>query len=283
MKTLPMLRLAGACALATAAMPAADAAKAPAARPSTAKSGAAGKVLPDPALLDGSANPAEKRSEHGMIGDFELPGDENARSGKVGGGQPGQPGGQGGQQPNQQGQQPAITLPPVPLPGGVTMPGANGSGGLPAGAAGGGLPGIPAAQGGGLPNPAGGGAQGGAMPAGSQGGAQGAQGGAQGAAGAAGGDPSGVQVAGLGGDAGAAGAQGAQGAGNAGGKPAPVGIGDSSMRIEPSPGMPQAGPNAQAAGHTQNHDKGTGSGGRGAAGAQSGNRVEKGRATPAGL
>ncbi len=46
---------------------------------------AAGKgILPDPALLDGSKQPAEKRSEYGMIGDFELPGDDS-RTGKVGG------------------------------------------------------------------------------------------------------------------------------------------------------------------------------------------------------
>jgi hypothetical protein len=42
-------------------------------------------VLPDPALLDGSAHAPEKRSAIGMIGDFELPGDEQARKDKVGG------------------------------------------------------------------------------------------------------------------------------------------------------------------------------------------------------
>jgi hypothetical protein len=46
----------------------------------------AGKgVLPDPVLLDGSGMAAEKRPEQGMLGDFELPGDENSRSGRVGG------------------------------------------------------------------------------------------------------------------------------------------------------------------------------------------------------
>jgi hypothetical protein len=53
--------------------------------------------LPDPTLLDGAQHPAEKRSEHGMIGDFELPGDENNRDGRVGGG--------GQQQQNQQNEQ----------------------------------------------------------------------------------------------------------------------------------------------------------------------------------
>lgn len=70
-------------------------------------------ILPDPALLDGSAHAPEKRSTIGMIGDFELPGDEQARTDKVGGassppgqagneaptegggGGPGKPGGQG--------------------------------------------------------------------------------------------------------------------------------------------------------------------------------------------
>jgi hypothetical protein len=42
-------------------------------------------VLPDPALLDGSAHAPEKRPALGMIGDFELPGDEQARTAKVGG------------------------------------------------------------------------------------------------------------------------------------------------------------------------------------------------------
>ncbi|MGH7945940.1 MAG: hypothetical protein ACREF9_13155, partial [Opitutaceae bacterium] len=57
----------------------------PAPRPSTSKSGARGP-LPDPVILDGSTHAPEKKSEYGMIGDFELPGDENAPKGKVGGG-----------------------------------------------------------------------------------------------------------------------------------------------------------------------------------------------------
>src|SRR5687767_1384014 len=60
---------------------------APAARPTSTKSGAARGVLPDPVLLDGSTQPPEKKSEYGMIGDFELPGDENVKNGKVGGAQ----------------------------------------------------------------------------------------------------------------------------------------------------------------------------------------------------
>lgn len=82
--------------VANGAARAAEAAKAPAGTGGSrtvptgrAVSGARG-VLPDPVLLDGSKHVAEKKSEFGMIGDFELPGDENNRNGKVGGGS-GQP------------------------------------------------------------------------------------------------------------------------------------------------------------------------------------------------
>ena len=46
--------------------------------------GAAKGPLPDPALLDGSKEAAEKRPEYGMIGNFELPGGEEAKSDRVG-------------------------------------------------------------------------------------------------------------------------------------------------------------------------------------------------------
>lgn len=46
--------------------------------------GAAKGPLPDPALLDGSKEAAEKRPEYGMIGNFELPGQEEAKSDRVG-------------------------------------------------------------------------------------------------------------------------------------------------------------------------------------------------------
>ena len=44
--------------------------------------------LPDPALLDGSTQLPEKKSEYGMLGEFEIPGDENSKSDKVGAQQP---------------------------------------------------------------------------------------------------------------------------------------------------------------------------------------------------
>lgn len=46
--------------------------------------GAAKGPLPDPALLDGSKEAAEKRPEYGMIGNFELPGQEDSKSDRVG-------------------------------------------------------------------------------------------------------------------------------------------------------------------------------------------------------
>ena len=47
--------------------------------------------LPDPALLDGSKAAAEKKGEFGMIGDFELPGEEDGKKDKAGGAGAGEP------------------------------------------------------------------------------------------------------------------------------------------------------------------------------------------------
>jgi hypothetical protein len=266
----PKFLLAGAVALtgvlasgSQAADTAKDAAKsqtgkvAPIQRAPVTKGGGARGPLPDPALLDGSTQTAEKKSEYGMIGDFELPGDENARSGKVGGpqNQSPPPAGGGGAQGG---------TPPMGLP--------QGGGG---------------AQGQQQQQP--GGAQG------AQGGQQAAGGGAQGpenpnAGGnpvAGGGDPGaqaqGIQVAELGGEASGQG-QGGTSTGP-GGKPPQVAIGDSAMRIEQPAAQPGVvgGPQQQAAGHTQQHDKGTGTGGKGPSGTQGPGRIEKGRSIPAGL
>jgi hypothetical protein len=228
-------------------------------RPTSASSSRSGKgPLPDPALLDGSTLQPEKKSDTGMIGDFELPGDENVRDGKVGGQQSQNPGARGGQSNN------------MPM-------------GMPQG--GGGGPQSDQQQAGGAQS--------------QQGGAQAQQGGAQQAGGAQAGGPQnanaagnpvagagdpgaqaqGVQVAELGGEG------SAQGAIPPGEKPGPVAIGDSAMRIEQSAtaaGVVGA-QQQQVAGQTQQHEKGTGSGGKGSGGAQGGNRVEKGRTIPSGL
>lgn len=219
----------------------------PASRTAPTKSGTGRGVLPDPVLLDGSTQPPEKKSEYGMIGDFELPGDENAKNGKVGGPQnPGQ------QNPGQQGQ--------------------NGAGGMPMG-----LP-----QGGGA---AGQQAQQQAAKAGAAGEQAGAQQQNPNAAGnqvAGAGDPNakpdGVQVAQLGGEA-----SGDQ-QGGAGQKPPPVAIGDSAMRIQTTPNSPGVvGAQQLPSQNTQQHEKGTGTGGKGPTGTQGPGRIEKGRTIPAGL
>jgi hypothetical protein len=92
-------------------------------RPSTSKSGAGRGVLPDPVLLDGSTAAPEKKTEHGMIGEFELPGDENVRNGKVGGPQNAQQPGGGGN---------PLGMPPPAGGGGPQLP-AGGKAGQQAG------------------------------------------------------------------------------------------------------------------------------------------------------
>jgi hypothetical protein len=220
----------------------------PTQRPAPTKSGSARGPLPDPILLDGSTHPAEKKSEYGLIGDFELPGDENApKNGKVGGGGP-----QGqGQQQNQNGGGPQMGL---PQGGGAGQQGQQQT----AKAGGGQQPGADSKQQG--PQNA--------NAAGNQ----------VAGAGDANAKPEGAQVAQLGGEG-----SGDQ-PGASGEKPPPVAIGDSAMRIQtssPSPGV--VGAQQQATVNTQQHDKGTGTGGKGPAGGPGNNRVEKGRTIPAGL
>ena len=195
-----------------------------------------------------------------MIGEFELPGDENVRNGKVGGQQnPNAAANAGGQQSNNT---------PMGLPQGGSA----------------GQQDQQAKQGGGAQPPPGAQQQSG----GAQGGAEGPQnpnaGGQQIAgAGDPGAQPQGVQVAELGGAPN--GEQAAAGAAGGTEKPQQMAIGDKAMRIDPSqpnPGI--VGSQQQVpAGHTQQHDKGTGSGGKGPAGGQGGGRIEKGKTMPAGL
>lgn len=228
----------------TSRTPAATSSKAGATRGSTARG-----PLPDPVLLDGSAHAAEKRPEYGMVGDFELPGDENARNNRVGGPQ-GQPPGQGGTMPM-----------PTPSAGGLPpmgLPSASG-----AGAAGQQIPQIPdplAQQG-----------QGGSGPqnpdaAGKQVEGAGQQGG-----------PQGQQVGQLSGEG------GGPEQGQIGDKPQQISIGDSAMQIKTVANPASIVGGAQPAGKTQQHEKTPGSGGKGAQGNNSNKGVERGRAMPAGL
>ncbi len=226
-------------------------------------------ILPDPILLNGSAQPVEKTNELGMIGEFELPGDENARSGRVGGPQtqPAPSVGRGSVQA-------------VGLPGGL------------AGAAqqqnhqGGGLsPALPS-----RPQQASGNSGVGQSDAGSgqsvimRGGAESPNAAGNPLAGAAdaSAQPVGTPVAELGGTS-------DQRGGNAGrtdgGKPPPIQIGDKRMRID-TPGASPITVGAQVQGpnaNTQIYEKPTGTGGKAPTSSQGPSRVEKGRVMPAGL
>lgn len=217
-------------------------------RPATSgtKSGAGRGQLPDPVLLDGSAHPAEKKSEYGMIGDFEMPGDENARNGRAGGPQ---------NQGQQQGQQQQGGMP-------MGMPQAGGGGGQ------------QQQQGGQQPQQAGGAGQQAPGPQNPN-----AAGNQIAGAGDSNAKPEGQQVAQLGGEA-----SGNQQAGGTGERPPPVAIGDSAMRIQtPASSAAVVGSQQQAAPNTQHHEKGTGTGGKGPTAPGGANRVEKGRTIPAGL
>ncbi len=201
--------------------------------------------LPDPALLDGSKLPVEKRPEQGMLGDFELPGDDT-RSGTVGG--PQQPPGQTGQ--GQSGGQ-SMGMPPM---------------------GGGGAAGQPEGQ---QPPPPAGGAQAGQQPGGP--GAEPPQGASAGA-----GDPNataeGIQVGQLKTDP-SAGAD-AQAMPS---KPQAVAIGDSAMQIKSVPGAKGAVGTAVPTSSTQQMEKNVG-GGKGSTPIPGGrNAAEKGRSIPAGL
>ncbi len=216
--------------------------------------------LPDPALLDGSAQPPEKKPDYGMLGEFELPGDENSKSDKVGGqSQPqGSPSG-GGQQSSAQGGGGASN--------GAQQAGAQGGGGPTGG------PQQASAQGGG--------AAGGAPPPNGQ---QAAQGGAAGGDSPVQNDPNakadGAQVAGLSGDGDTSGQSGAGGADVP--KPQQVALGDPTMRIKPAANAPGV-VGGVTAGNTQQMESRVG-GGMGSGGSRDGkNSSEKGRVMPAGL
>lgn len=233
----------------------------PSARPAATRPGAKGP-LPDPVLLDGSNQPAEKKPDYGMLGDFEIPGDENSKSGKVGGQQdPNQKGGGGGQQQAQNQSQ---------------QGGGGQQGGMPQG---GGSAGGQPPQGAQTAQQGGGGAAGGQPPPN--------QNGQPAGGGAAGGDPNakaeGIQVAGLEGEPSAAG--GAGGAGDNVPKPQQVAIGDKAMQINPAPNAPGVVGQATVSNSTQQMESkiGKGSGAGPSGGNGGGKGVEKGRTMPSGL
>jgi hypothetical protein len=206
--------------------------------------------LPDPALLDGSTQAAEKKQEYGMLGEFEIPGDANSKSDKVGG-QPQQQGGGGGQQnPNQAQQQQgggASGMPPMGMPQGAAAGGAGGQQ-MPPGA-----------------QPGGGGLPGGKPVDPSQANGQGG----------------GTQVAELKTDEANAGGVGG-GEPNAP-KPKQVSIGDPAMQIKGVQNAPGIVGGAVPAGPTQQMEKAVGGAGKGTSGDNTNKGIEKGRVVPAGL
>ena len=98
MTTLRFTALVGGLVLTAAVLPAQERETS---RPARSSSTVSKGVLPDPLLLDGSKEAAEKIPEHGMLGEFELPGNENAKSDKVGGAQPEEQAAGGGAQQKQ--------------------------------------------------------------------------------------------------------------------------------------------------------------------------------------
>jgi hypothetical protein len=208
--------------------------------------GVAKGPLPDPQLLDGSTQQADKQSEHGMLGEFEIPGDEDVRNGKVGG--PEKASADGTENPNlpQNGGSAMGTQTegmPGRLPAGASSDSANvpaSSGPMPQGS--------PAAGGGPINGPT---------------------------------DPNavgqGIQVADLQGEP-----QG-QNPADMPQKPPPVAIGDSAMQIQGIQNAPNVVGGAVPAGQTQQMEKNIGGGGKGAAGNNSNRGAEKGRVMPSGL
>jgi len=201
--------------------------------------------LPDPALFDGSKHPAEKRPEYGMVGEFELPGDDSQKNDRVGGQQPeqmaggsstqpaGKQSGQSGQQGGQGGPQPE-----QPKPGGGSGTEAGDKVG-PIGSAG-------RIAGQGDPNA----------------------------------KAEGIQVAELKTDP--EGNSQSGNPGDAGRKPQQVSIGDSAMQIKTTPNAPSV-VGSQPAGQTQQMEKNIGTGGIQAKGNNSNKGSERGQVIPAGL
>jgi hypothetical protein len=200
-------------------------------------------VLPDPVLLDGSTHVAEKKSEYGMIGDFEMPGDENSRNGKVGGSQGG-----GQEEANESAKNQA----------------GGGGGAEKAGAEkpGGGKAGAQTAQ-------AGGGAE--------ESKASDKQGGGAGEPNA---QAQGMKVAELGGEPSGAMAEPSDGKKPA---PVAIGDKAMRIPQQTQSTAGVVGAQQPAGQNTQIYEKATGTGGKGPTGQQGPNRVEKGRTIPSGL
>lgn len=201
-------------------------------------------ALPDPQLLDGSTQKADKQAENGMLGEFEIPGDEDVRNGRVGGPEKASPDSQNDPSLPQNGGS-AMGTRMEGAPGGLPPRGAAGG---PDGAQGNIPPGATAAAGGPIPGPSDPNAK-----------------------------PDGMQVGQLTGEA-----QGGA-PGDAPQKPPPVAIGDSAMQIQGIQNAPNVVGGQVPAGATQQMEKNIGGSGKGAAGNNSNRGAEKGRTMQPGL
>mgnify|MGYP006919323350 CR=1 FL=1 len=190
----------------------------------SSRSSASRALLPDPALLDGAAQPADKQSENGMLGEFELPGDDDVRNGTVG----------GPEKASEQKSNDSSMPQNGGSPQGTRAEGPAGGGGLPGG------PDIPPGEKG---SAAGGGSsdqQAGQIPGGDPNGAA-----------------EGIQVAELQGDP-----QDGANPGGSSQKPPPVAIGDSAMQIQGIQNAPTV-VGGQVAAKTQQMEKAVGGGAKG--------------------
>ncbi len=242
--------------------------------------------LPDPALLDGSAQQAEKRQDRGMLGQFDIPGDDKSDSKDGTVGPQSSPNGGGTAAPDDKNTQAG---------GAAASPAAQeqdknsqgGGGGQTAdakkdGQSGGGGGGQQSASssktgGGGGDAQGGAGSQGGADAGGPSGGKPASQGGAMGG-------PQGIQVGQLLGD-GQGTAQGQQGAQTGGGsnKPQQVALGDKAMQINQAPPTPGVVGAQVADPMTRPADAKMGTGAGGPGGDNTNRGSEKGRTMPKGL
>lgn len=242
--------------------------------------------LPDPALLDGSAQQAEKRQDYGMLGQFDIPGDDKstAKDGSVG--PQSSPNGGGTAAPDDKNTQAGGGA--AATPGQEQDKNSQGGGGSQSadqkkdgqGGGGGGAQAAssPKTGGGGGDAQGGSGSQGGAAAGGSSGGKAPSQGTA--AAGA-----QGIQVGQLLGD-GQGTAQGQQGAQTGGGtnKPQQIALGDKAMQISQTAPTPGVIGSQVADPMTRPADAKMGTGTGGGPGGDNTNRgSEKGRTMPKGL
>lgn len=257
------------------------------------RAGVARGPLPDPSIFDGTNQEAEKRPEHGMLGEFEMGGNTESKSDRVGGMQEQTPGQKSSnqQQPsggqNAQNQQQGGGGSQADSKQNQQNQGGGGSQGDPSQQGGGGGQQQGGQQGGGgqngqIPTPNGGGAQGTAGASGSQAGAAGTSS----TGGAAGAQADGIQSSGLSGPSDGSAASQSSAAPS---KPGEMKIGDAALQIKTLPsgtasqvvGVQQ--PAAGGKDAPQAYDAKTPGGGKQGGSGRGNSGVERGKVMPAGL